>query len=229
MTIEINAPTFPESVADGTIATWHKQAGEPVKRDDLIVDIETDKVVLEIVAPMDGTIGEIIKVEGDVVLSNELIATFVAGELESAATVTKAEPAASAAAAASPAELKLSPAARKLIEENSLDAKAIVATGKGALVTKEDVLNHLRNQRGGITAAKESPKAQPAPSAAVTVYRSGEVEAKGRGRDRGRARGGQGCGQIGGGDALGMGRGVPGIRARAGAGLSESRRSQPVA
>ena len=79
MSLEIKAPTFPESVADGTVATWHKKPGEPVKRDELIVDIETDKVVLEIVAPNDGTLKTIFKNEGDVVLSEEVLAVFEEG------------------------------------------------------------------------------------------------------------------------------------------------------
>ncbi|RYF46072.1 MAG: dihydrolipoamide succinyltransferase, partial [Cytophagaceae bacterium] len=94
MTIEIKAPTFPESVQDGTVATWHKQPGEAVSRDELIVDIETDKVVLEVVAPADGSISEILKNQGDVVLSNEVIAYFVAGAGAAAAPV--AAPAAAA-------------------------------------------------------------------------------------------------------------------------------------
>ncbi|MCM5668884.1 hypothetical protein NDR77_23215, partial [Pseudomonas aeruginosa] len=73
MAIEIKAPTFPESVADGTVATWHKKPGEAVKRDELIVDIETDKVVIEVLAEADGVLAEIIKNEGDTVLSNELL------------------------------------------------------------------------------------------------------------------------------------------------------------
>ncbi|HEY0894773.1 MAG TPA: biotin/lipoyl-containing protein, partial [Cellvibrio sp.] len=85
MSIEIKAPTFPESVADGTVATWHKKPGEAVKRDELIVDIETDKVVLEVVAPADGSIAEIIKGEGDTVLSNEVIARFVEGAVAAGA------------------------------------------------------------------------------------------------------------------------------------------------
>ena len=74
MAIEIKAPTYPESVQEGTLATWHKQAGDQVSRDDLIVDIETDKVVLEVIAPASGTITEVLKVEGDIVLSNEVLA-----------------------------------------------------------------------------------------------------------------------------------------------------------
>src|SRR5690554_8239417 len=76
MAIEIKAPTFPESVADGTVATWHKQPGDAVKRDELLVDIETDKVVLEVLAEADGVLGEIIKGEGETVLSAELLGTL---------------------------------------------------------------------------------------------------------------------------------------------------------
>src|SRR5690606_17912072 len=79
MAIEIKAPTFPESVADGTVATWHKQPGDAVKRDELLVDIETDKVVLEVLAEADGVLGEIIKGEGETVLSAELLGTLNAG------------------------------------------------------------------------------------------------------------------------------------------------------
>ena len=91
MSIEIKAPTFPESVADGTIATWHKQPGEACSADELIVDIETDKVVLEVVAPEDGVIAEVLKGEGDTVLSDEVIAKFEAGAAGSAAAPAAAE------------------------------------------------------------------------------------------------------------------------------------------
>ena len=79
MTIDIKAPTFPESISDGTIAVWHHAAGEQVERDELLVDIETDKVVLEIIAPTAGQLSEILKNEGDLVLSEELIARFEEG------------------------------------------------------------------------------------------------------------------------------------------------------
>jgi 2-oxoglutarate dehydrogenase E2 component (dihydrolipoamide succinyltransferase) len=144
MTIEIKAPTFPESVADGTISTWHKQPGEAVARDELIVDIETDKVVLEIVAPADGVISEIISAEGDTVLSDAVIGRFEAGAAGSTATASAPVAVDVAEAVSSSGEVKLSPAARSLVEENNLNAAAIVATGKGNLVTKEDVVNHLK-------------------------------------------------------------------------------------
>ncbi|MEH6557269.1 MAG: 2-oxoglutarate dehydrogenase complex dihydrolipoyllysine-residue succinyltransferase [Oceanicoccus sp.] len=157
MSIDIKAPTFPESVADGTIATWHKQPGEAFSRDELIVDIETDKVVLEIVAPSDGTLSEIVKGEGETVLSDELIGRFEEGAV--------AAPAASVASAvvetsAVSGEIKISPAARKLIDENKLIAGNIAASGKGGLITKEDVVSHLSRV---VVDAPSIPVAETAP------------------------------------------------------------------
>src|SRR5690606_1673495 len=160
MSIEIKAPTFPESVADGTVATWHKKPGEPVQRDELLVDIETDKVVLEVVAPADGTLKTVFKNEGDVVLSDEVLAVFVEGAVEAAAPAAAA-PAAAAPAAAS-ADVILSPAARKIAEENSVNPAAVAATGKDGRVTKEDVVNHL-------TSAPKAAPAAAAPKAAATA------------------------------------------------------------
>lgn len=145
MSIEIKAPTFPESVADGTIATWHKKPGEAVKRDELIVDIETDKVVLEVVAPADGSITEIFKGEGDTVLSNEVIAKFVEGAV--AASAPAAAPAAKAETkpAAATTEKAVNPAARKMAEENNVNTAAVAGSGKDGRVLKEDVANHLKS------------------------------------------------------------------------------------
>ncbi|MBU2039555.1 MULTISPECIES: 2-oxoglutarate dehydrogenase complex dihydrolipoyllysine-residue succinyltransferase [Oceanospirillaceae] len=158
MSIEIKAPTFPESVADGTVATWHKKPGEPVQRDELLVDIETDKVVLEVVAPADGTLKNVLKEEGDVVLSDEVLAVFVAGEVAAAPAAEASAPAAAEPAAAG--DVIMSPAARKIAEENGVAASAIAATGKDGRVTKEDVVNHLKS------APKSAPAAAPAKAAA---------------------------------------------------------------
>ncbi len=79
--MDIKAPTFPESISEGTVAVWHKGVGDPIKRDDLLVDIETDKVVLEVVALADGQLTEILKQEGDIVESDELLAVFEEGEV----------------------------------------------------------------------------------------------------------------------------------------------------
>ncbi|WP_372798222.1 2-oxoglutarate dehydrogenase complex dihydrolipoyllysine-residue succinyltransferase [Litorivivens sp.] len=165
MTTEIKAPTFPESVADGTIATWHKQPGEACSRDELIVDIETDKVVLEVVAPADGVLEEIVKGEGETVLSDELIGRFKEGATASKQAADKAAPAEDSAGAKNGADLKVSPAARKMIEENGLEATAIEGTGKGGLITKEDVVAHM-----------EQPKAtdKPAPAAKASASQAPE-------------------------------------------------------
>ncbi|TDJ25948.1 MAG: 2-oxoglutarate dehydrogenase complex dihydrolipoyllysine-residue succinyltransferase [Gammaproteobacteria bacterium] len=138
MAIEIKAPRFPESIADGTVAAWHKQPGDAVRRDDLLVDIETDKVVLEIVAPVDGTLGEILKSEGEIVLSEELIALFEAGVVEAAASSGDRPERAADISPGAP-EPVASPAARKLANENGLDLASLNGSGKGGRITKEDV------------------------------------------------------------------------------------------
>ena len=166
MTIEIKAPTFPESVADGTVATWHKAPGEPVSRDELIVDIETDKVVLEVVAPADGSIKEIVKSVGDTVLSSEVIATFAEGTVaaESVQPVSSkangAIPHDSSASEQQVKELLLSPAARKMIEENNIDPESVTASGKDGRVTKEDVLNYLKTANSSPAPSSESSSSQ---------------------------------------------------------------------
>ncbi len=157
MTTEIKAPVFPESVADGTIATWHKQPGEPCQRDELLVDIETDKVVLEVVAPSDGTLEAVLKEEGDTVLSEEVIARFVAGAV-AAAPAADAPTEAAGQPEAATSEAILSPAARKLAAENQLDPATLQGSGKAGRVLKEDV---LREVQGSAPAA--SPKLQVAP------------------------------------------------------------------
>ena len=124
MSTDIKAPTFPESVADGSIATWHKKVGEAVSRDEPLVDIETDKVVLEVVAPADGVLKEILKGEGEIVLSDELLALFDEGGAASAADAAPAEAESeteSEAAPAASADLKISPAARKMLDEKGID------------------------------------------------------------------------------------------------------------
>jgi len=165
MSIEIKAPTFPESVADGTVATWHKKPGEPVQRDELLVDIETDKVVLEVVAPADGTLKNVLKDEGDVVLSDEVLAVFEAGDISAAAAPAAAE--APAAAPAASGDVIASPAAKKIADENGVDVASVAATGKDGRVTKEDVVNHLK---GGA-----KPAAAPAPAAAAPAVPSAPV------------------------------------------------------
>ena len=153
MATEIKAPVFPESVADGTIATWHKQPGEAVSRDEVICDIETDKVVLEVVAPADGTLVTIIKGEGDTVLSSEVIAQFeegaVSGAAQTQAVQANVEQAASQTeAGAAPVVERAqqvsdqAPAVRKALTETGIAAGDVAGTGRGGRITKEDVANH---------------------------------------------------------------------------------------
>ncbi|MBX9912482.1 MAG: 2-oxoglutarate dehydrogenase complex dihydrolipoyllysine-residue succinyltransferase [Pseudomonadaceae bacterium] len=156
MAIEIKAPTFPESIADGTVATWHKQPGDAVKRDELLVDIETDKVVLEVVSPADGVLVSVLKNEGDTVLSAELIAMVEAGAV---AAAPSAAPVAAQAAAPATAELLAAPAARKLAEENGIDMSTIATTGKDGRVTKEDVVAAIAAKKAAPVAAVKAPAA----------------------------------------------------------------------
>ena len=176
--IEIKAPQLPESVPDGRIATWYKKAGQAVARDELLVDIETDKVLLEVVAPAEGVLQTIVKAEGDTINSNELLAVIEAG-----ATAASAAPA-TAAKAVAPAvtvdnsnlEVLMSPAARKLIEENKLDPNSVPSTGKDGRITKEDVVNFISGPKA--TSAKASagePAAKPA-AAPVPVPQGARAE-----------------------------------------------------
>jgi len=173
MAIEIKAPAFPESVADGEIATWHKQEGDSVARDELIVEIETDKVVMEVVAPEDGVISKIHAAEGDTIESQALLATLETGSAASAGKAAAAEPAAAKADNTAPspepspeAEAPaLGPAARQLVEEHRIDPAAIEGTGKGGRITKEDVLRHLAEK----PAAPAPAPATADPDAVVEV------------------------------------------------------------
>ena len=141
MKIEIKAPTLPESVPDGTIATWHKSIGDSVKRDELLVDIETDKVVIEVVSPTDGVLEKIMKTSGDTIVSDELIGSLTEGEVSNQEKTEEVE--SQSTTESSHFEPILSPAAKKLAQENQLDAAAVIGTGKDGRVTKEDVVNHL--------------------------------------------------------------------------------------
>lgn len=157
MTIEVKVPVLPESVEDATIATWHKQPGEAVRRDENLVDLETDKVVLEVPSPVDGRIMEIRARQGDTVHSEDVIAVIEEAAVDSPEPAAKAAEAAGSAppppaAAAAPAKPagqdpgapRLSPAARRVAEEEKVDTARIEGTGRGGRVTKGDVLNVLR-------------------------------------------------------------------------------------
>ena len=168
MLIEIKVPQLSESVAEATLLAWHKKVGEAVKRDENLIDIETDKVVLELPAPADGVLAKIIKGDGGTVKAGEIIATL---DTEGKAAVSAAAPAKPSAPAAKPAPVVSAapamPAARKIAEEKGIDTGSIAGSGRGGRVTKGDVL--------GATSlpAPESPAAAkpslPQPSAPVSV------------------------------------------------------------
>jgi len=163
MATEIKAPTFPESVQEGSLATWHKKVGDTVARDELLVDIETDKVVLEVVAPVAGVLSEILKLEGDSILSNEVIARIEEGATASApvaAAAIEEEPETTASGSL------INPAARKLAEERGIDSAQITGTGKGGRITKEDVVNFTPS-------APVAKAAAPAPTATAAVVVDG--------------------------------------------------------
>jgi 2-oxoglutarate dehydrogenase E2 component (dihydrolipoamide succinyltransferase) len=167
MSTEVKVPALPESVSEATVVTWHKQAGDAVERDENLVDLETDKVVLEVPAPEDGVLGEILKTEGDTVTAGEVVAMLNAGAEASTATPSAATASATSAPETAPtpendaSTPSLSPAVRHLVEEHSLDASAIPATGRGGRLLKEDVLRFIE-QGGGSVADGSAPASQPA-------------------------------------------------------------------
>ena len=173
MTLEVKVPVLPESVSDATIASWHKKPGDAVKRDENLVDLETDKVVLEVPAPADGILKEIRKETGTTVTSQEILAVIEEGAAAAApAAAAKSTPApspqapaAASAPAAKPAEL--SPAAQRVATENRIDPAQVSGTGRGGQVTKEDLVNFMRG--GGATPAAKAPSsAQPGAAAATS-------------------------------------------------------------
>ena len=174
MTIEVKVPVLPESVSDATIASWHKKPGDAVKRDENLVDLETDKVVLEVPAPADGVLKEIKFEVGSTVTSSQLLAIIEEGAVAAAPAPAKAAPAAAAPSApaaaktAAPAAAtadtsSLSPGGRFTAEQNKLDPANVAGTGRGNQVTKEDLVNYMRS--GGAAQPAAPAAKMPATSA----------------------------------------------------------------
>ena len=157
MSIEIKSPTFPESVADGTVANWVKKEGESVEQDEVIAEIETDKVVLEVVAPVSGTITRIVKQEGEIVNSSELIAEFNESTVSVEETIIDTD--LSDVEILEPKVDKLGPAAKRIIAEENIDPSTIESTGKNGRVTKADLVNHMNNKSKDINTAQSEPSA----------------------------------------------------------------------
>ncbi|MEE4204605.1 MAG: 2-oxoglutarate dehydrogenase complex dihydrolipoyllysine-residue succinyltransferase [Halieaceae bacterium] len=163
MAIEIKAPAFPESVADGEVATWHKAEGDSVQRDELLVEIETDKVVMEVVAPESGVLSSIVAAEGETIASEAVLARLEPGAAAAATATTPPAPEksagdsdADASSAAGGDDVQMGPAVRQMLVEHGLDAADIKGSGKGGRITKEDVLAYLESK----------PQSAPKPAAA---------------------------------------------------------------
>lgn len=166
MTIEIKTPTFPESVQDGEVATWHKQPGESVARDEPIVDIETDKVTQEVVSPVDGVLKEIMKAEGDTVVSEDVLAIIEEGATAEAAPAASS---AGSAEASADGDAIASPSARKLAGEKGIDLSSVKGTGKDGRITKEDVAAHSSAPVAAPAPAAPAAKPAAAPAAAASI------------------------------------------------------------
>ena len=176
MLVEVKVPPLAESIADATVMEWRKQPGEAVKRGENLVDLETDKVTLEVTAPQDGVVQSLKKQNGDTVLSDELLAVIdteaKATVAASPATETAAQVASAAASGSAPVAepAKLSPAARKLASDKAIDTAAIPASGKDGRVTKSDVVAYLSQQPDPqATAQSEAAAAPVAPPSPLPV------------------------------------------------------------
>ena len=174
MTVEVKVPVLAESVPDATLLEWRKRPGDRVEKDEILIELETDKVVLEVPAPEAGVLAEVLKHTGDTVLSQEVLARIdpgaataaVASSAPEAPATLVAVPAAETAAPAPAAGAeRLSPAVRRLVEEHGLDPTAISGTGRDGRLTKADVLAHLETSAAAAPAASSAPS--PSPAAAI--------------------------------------------------------------
>src|SRR6185312_4475992 len=173
MSIEVKVPQLPESVQDATLVNWHKKPGDSVNRDENLVDIETDKVVLEVPAPVSGVLKEIRVKDGTTVGAGQVLAILEEGAGAAAAPAQKAAPAPvpaaapapapAAAQASAPADMPLSPSVRRLVEENKLDPSQIRGSARDGRLTKGDVLDYMANRGNAPAAAPAAaPSAPPA-------------------------------------------------------------------
>ena len=178
MSSEIKVPTLPESIADALIVTWHKAQGDAVQRDEVLVDIETDKVVMEVPAAQDGVLGKIIEPEGTTVTAHQVIGSIEEGSAAAsapAAATTAPAPAEAAPTAANDAGVgQTSPSVRKLLAEHGLSASDITGSGKNGRIVKEDVEQHVASKSGGSSTSATSVAAAASASAPMAV--AGERE-----------------------------------------------------
>ncbi|MCW8911603.1 MAG: 2-oxoglutarate dehydrogenase complex dihydrolipoyllysine-residue succinyltransferase [Gammaproteobacteria bacterium] len=145
MTIEVKVPALPESVADAVVLTWHKKPGDLVKRDESLVDVETDKVVLEVPAPVDGVLSDITQQEGATVVSDQVLAVMQEGNVSEQAAAEEAVT--SKESNDEKAAPVISPSAKKMLIENDIDEKSVTGTGRDGRILKEDIINYLSQQK----------------------------------------------------------------------------------
>lgn len=158
MTTEIKVPVLPESIADAEVVAWHKKAGDNVKRDENLVDIETDKVVLEVPSPCDGVLKEIIEEQGAVVIAEQLLGYVEEGVISQSSEnekTTETRP----DVIEMGQDVLINPAAKKLMQEHGLDAHDVTGSGKGGRILKEDVLKAVNSKSGKVTTVKEKTAA----------------------------------------------------------------------
>jgi len=194
MSSEIKVPTLPESIADALIVTWHKQEGDAVKRDEVLVDVETDKVVLEVPAAEDGVLGKIIEPEGTTVQAHQVIGTIEAAggksgsaDSDEKSTDGKSADEKSADAGKSVAEpakndgvaAQTSPAVRKLLEQHGLKASDVTGSGKNGRIIKEDVQRHVADSGYGGTGERAPEPGQEAPARSTPAAEPAQAPAKG--------------------------------------------------
>ncbi|MBT8099734.1 MAG: 2-oxo acid dehydrogenase subunit E2, partial [Gammaproteobacteria bacterium] len=176
MSIEIKVPQLPESVSDATLVAWHRKKGDSVSRDENLVDLETDKVVLEVPAPAAGILEEIKINDGATVVAGDVLAILKEGNGAAAAPAAKAEPekapAKEAAPAATTGTVKTSPAVRRLLEEHDLDATMVTGSGKDGRITKSDVMAFLKSDDSSNVAPGDPSADAPVGEVAVALERS---------------------------------------------------------
>ena len=168
MTTEIKVPVLPESIADAEVVAWHKKPGDSVKRDENLVDIETDKVVLEVPSPCDGVLKDIVEDGGATVIAEQLLGYVDEGAVSEVSAVSDKEAETIPEVIAMTQDVAINPAAKKLLQENHIDINEVVGTGKAGRILKEDVLKIIKAKKTGV--ASELPKAESPPVQPAAVY-----------------------------------------------------------
>lgn len=179
MTTEIKVPVLPESIADAEVVHWHKQPGDQVSRDENLVDIETDKVVLEVPAPCDGVLKEIVETDGATVVAEQLLGLIEAGSAPEKSSAEKAqgkkagtEKLADKNISSAP-NVAINPAAKKLLQENNIDIAEVIGSGKGGRILKEDVQKAIKAKQIDVVSSEQKSAAKDKP--ASTTAKAGEV------------------------------------------------------